>query len=176
MRTESLSEEELEEARRLAYRELYFDPTWILGNLYWVLKYPEDFYLGVRYFARVLRNYFIYSPAPLPLSFCWMIQRIFRSFSLTINRLMGVVKLFRETRARENVRKACKILAVPLVIKRSPGDVESNLLRETFLLSRGMGSFVGSSVCGNCEMILRTISTNVARTYGVPFVFWGSSA
>lgn len=76
--------------------------------------------------------------------------------------------------AKENVRKACEILGVPLVLKRSPGDVESKFLTETLLLSRGLGFFL--SVCGNCEVILRTVSIHVARAHGVPFVLWGSSA
>jgi len=77
--------------------------------------------------------------------------------------------------ARENVRKTCAILDVPLVVRRSPGDVQSKLTRECLLLARRMGFFVGFSVCGNCEVILRTISFNVAKTYGVPFILWGSS-
>jgi hypothetical protein len=44
------------------------------------------------------------SPAPLPLSFSWMIQCIFLSFSLTINRLMWVVKLFPEARLSSDFR------------------------------------------------------------------------
>jgi anaerobic magnesium-protoporphyrin IX monomethyl ester cyclase len=55
-RTESLSEQELEEARRLAYRELYFNPRWFLGNVYWVFKHPEDLYLGTRYFIKIMNN------------------------------------------------------------------------------------------------------------------------
>ncbi len=57
MRTESLGGEELEDARRLAYRSLYFNPKWLMGNFLWVLRYPEDFYLGTRYFVKIMKNY-----------------------------------------------------------------------------------------------------------------------
>jgi len=60
MRTDSLGEDELKAARRMMYRKLYFDPMWLLGNLYWVLRYPEDFNLGVRYLMKILKNYFLY--------------------------------------------------------------------------------------------------------------------
>lgn len=60
MRTDSLNSEELEKARRMVYRELYFNPKWLLGNLYWVFKHPEDFYLGSRYFIKIMNNYFLH--------------------------------------------------------------------------------------------------------------------
>ena len=60
MRTESLGQQELERARELAYRSLYFDPKWIMGNVYWVLKYPEDLLLGVRYFFKIMNNYLVH--------------------------------------------------------------------------------------------------------------------
>jgi len=58
MQTGSLTLEELERARRTVYEQLYFNPKWFLGNVYWVLRHPEDFYLGTRYFAKVMKNYF----------------------------------------------------------------------------------------------------------------------
>jgi len=60
MRTHLLTYEELERARKLAYRSLYFDPKWLLGNIYWVLRYPEDFYLGARYFIKIMKNYLMH--------------------------------------------------------------------------------------------------------------------
>jgi len=60
MRTDSLSNEELEKARRMAYRKLYFNPKWLLGNTWWILRYPEDFYLGTRYFIKIMKNYLIH--------------------------------------------------------------------------------------------------------------------
>jgi len=59
MRTDALSEEELERARKTAYRHLYFNRKWLLGNLYWVFKYPEDFSVAARYFVKIMRNYFV---------------------------------------------------------------------------------------------------------------------
>lgn len=58
MNAGSLTAEELEEARRRVYAQLYFDPKWFFGNVYWVIRHPEDFYLGIRYFVKVMKNYF----------------------------------------------------------------------------------------------------------------------
>ncbi|WP_148882920.1 B12-binding domain-containing radical SAM protein [Thermococcus aciditolerans] len=60
IRTEELSPEELERARKRAYRALYFNPRWIFQNVKWVLTHPEDFILGVRYYAKALKNYLLY--------------------------------------------------------------------------------------------------------------------
>jgi len=60
IRTEHLSPEELESARRRAYRELYFNPRWIAQNVKWVFTHPEDFMLGLKYYAKALKNYIIY--------------------------------------------------------------------------------------------------------------------
>jgi radical SAM superfamily enzyme YgiQ (UPF0313 family) len=60
MRTEELTTEELEEARKKAYRALYFDPKWILKNVTWVLREPQDLSLAVGYFVKSLRNYIIH--------------------------------------------------------------------------------------------------------------------
>jgi len=60
MQTDSLTLSDLEEARRMAYRALYFNPRWILNNIFWVLRHPEDFYLGVRYFMKAMNNYVVH--------------------------------------------------------------------------------------------------------------------
>jgi radical SAM superfamily enzyme YgiQ (UPF0313 family) len=60
MRTEELSNEELEKARKMVYRELYFNPKWLAGNAFWVLRYPGDFYLGTRYFIKIMKNYLLH--------------------------------------------------------------------------------------------------------------------
>jgi len=56
MKSESLSPEELEEFRKKAYKILYFNPFWILSNIRWVLKNPEDIVLGCRYYFKSLKN------------------------------------------------------------------------------------------------------------------------
>jgi radical SAM superfamily enzyme YgiQ (UPF0313 family) len=60
MRTEQLAKEDLEKARKIAYRSLYFSPRWLLGNVHWVLGHPEDFYVGARYFIKIMKNYLLY--------------------------------------------------------------------------------------------------------------------
>lgn len=60
MPTPCLNEGELEKARKLAYRELYSDPKWLLGNVYWVLRHPEDLYIATRYLIKIVKNYLIH--------------------------------------------------------------------------------------------------------------------
>lgn len=60
MRTDDLSTEDLEAARKKAYRSLYFNPKWIFMNAIWVLKRPNDLPLAVKYYFKSLRNYVVY--------------------------------------------------------------------------------------------------------------------
>ena len=60
MRTEALSTKELEEARKLAYRTLYFNPKWVLSNITWILKEPQDIPLAIKYYTKSIRNYILY--------------------------------------------------------------------------------------------------------------------
>jgi hypothetical protein len=76
--------------------------------------------------------------------------------------------------AKKNVKNACEILNVPLIIKKSPRNTQLKLIRESLLVSKKVGSFI--NFCGNCEVMLRTVCINTAKKYNVPFVFWGSSA
>lgn len=58
--TEGLTPEELNELRHLAYRKLYFNPRWWLGNARFAFKSRTDFQLATRYALRVLNNYFVH--------------------------------------------------------------------------------------------------------------------
>jgi len=60
MRTESLTPKDLEKARKIAYRSLYFNPKWVLMNLTWLLKEPSDTPLAVKYYLKSLKNYIVY--------------------------------------------------------------------------------------------------------------------
>ena len=57
MRTDELSSKDLDEARRRAYRALYFNPKWWLQNLLYTCKHPDDFQLASRYAMKILSNY-----------------------------------------------------------------------------------------------------------------------
>ena len=57
MRTDELSYEDLNEARKMGYRALYFNPKWWLQNVWHVFKEPDDFTLAMRYSVKILRNY-----------------------------------------------------------------------------------------------------------------------
>ncbi|MCX7999842.1 MAG: radical SAM protein, partial [Leptospiraceae bacterium] len=60
IRTENLNPEELEKARKIAYRSLYFNPKWVIQNVWWIIKHPEDFSVGLRYYIKALKNYLVY--------------------------------------------------------------------------------------------------------------------
>ncbi|HLD10688.1 MAG TPA: radical SAM protein [Candidatus Nanoarchaeia archaeon] len=55
-----LSIEELNKIRKKAYTNLYFNPFWLIGNFLFVLRNPYDFKLGIRYFFKIMKNYFFY--------------------------------------------------------------------------------------------------------------------
>lgn len=57
MRTAELSYDELDEARKLAYRSLYFNPKWWFENMVHTCKHPDDFPLAARYSMKILTNY-----------------------------------------------------------------------------------------------------------------------
>jgi radical SAM superfamily enzyme YgiQ (UPF0313 family) len=59
MENYNMSSKDVEEARLMAYRALYLNPRWILQNIAWVIKYPSDFPMAVRYYAKALNNLLI---------------------------------------------------------------------------------------------------------------------
>lgn len=61
MRTEVLSAEELENIRKAAYKGLYLNKKWIIQNLGWVLRHPEDIPLGIKYYFKSLKNLILYN-------------------------------------------------------------------------------------------------------------------
>jgi len=81
---------------------------------------------------------------------------------------------FQTDLAKNNMENACKILGVPLVVEKSPGNIQTKLLKESLLVSQKVGYL--THFCGNCEAILRHVSISTARTHQVPFIFWGSSS
>jgi hypothetical protein len=76
--------------------------------------------------------------------------------------------------SKNNLKSACHILNAPLIIKKSSPDIQKKIIRQALLISEIVGSFT-SRTCGNCEIMLRTVSLNAAREHNIPFVFWGSS-
>ena len=57
MRTDELSYEDLNKARKMAYRALYFNPKWWLQNIRHTLRHPEDFPLATKYAVKIVKNY-----------------------------------------------------------------------------------------------------------------------
>jgi len=57
MRTDELTSEELNKARKMGYRALYFNSRWWLQNLWHVFKEPDDFQLALRYSIKIINNY-----------------------------------------------------------------------------------------------------------------------
>jgi len=60
IQTKELSPHELEKIRKKSYRLLYFSPRWVVQNLFWITRYPEDFILGVKYYLKAMKNYIAY--------------------------------------------------------------------------------------------------------------------
>lgn len=61
MRTEHMSQEELEQARKLAYRSLYFNLRWILSNVLFLLREPTEAPLAVKYYLKSLKNLLVHN-------------------------------------------------------------------------------------------------------------------
>lgn len=58
--TKDLTPADLNRARDMAYRSLYFNPRWWLRNLAHVIKEPDDLQLATLYASKVLRNYLFF--------------------------------------------------------------------------------------------------------------------
>jgi 3'-phosphoadenosine 5'-phosphosulfate sulfotransferase (PAPS reductase)/FAD synthetase len=81
---------------------------------------------------------------------------------------------FQSKLAKQNIKKSCDTLNVPLVIKPGNNKIQIKILREVLLISEIIGKFI--QTCINCEMMLRTVALEVAHEHGVPFILWGSSS
>jgi radical SAM superfamily enzyme YgiQ (UPF0313 family) len=57
MRTDKLSPEDLDMARRNAYRALYLNPKWWLKNMWHTIRFPSDFPLATKYAIKIMKNY-----------------------------------------------------------------------------------------------------------------------
>lgn len=57
MRTDKLSYHDLSEARKKAYRALYFNPRWWIENVWYTMRHPYDFPLATKYVVKIMRNY-----------------------------------------------------------------------------------------------------------------------
>jgi radical SAM superfamily enzyme YgiQ (UPF0313 family) len=60
MRTAEMTPAELDRARKLLYRSLYFNPRWVLGNVKFVIQNPEDIHLAMRYYLKSLKSYLLH--------------------------------------------------------------------------------------------------------------------
>lgn len=60
MQTDDLSTLELEKARKMAYKSLYFNPKWVFMNMMWIMKNPSDFSLAAKYYVKSLANYLVH--------------------------------------------------------------------------------------------------------------------
>lgn len=63
MRTEELTEDDLDAARKKAYAAIYLNYRWWLQNLFHVVKHPEDLEIASRYAGKILSNYFLHGMA-----------------------------------------------------------------------------------------------------------------
>ena len=59
MRTDELTTEELESARKKAYKAIYFYPRWWIQNITHVINNPDDLILASNHTIKILTNYLI---------------------------------------------------------------------------------------------------------------------
>lgn len=57
MRTAEMSPEELDQARRMLYRSLYFNPRWVTENVKFLVRNPRDIPLAIGYYLKSLKGY-----------------------------------------------------------------------------------------------------------------------
>jgi radical SAM superfamily enzyme YgiQ (UPF0313 family) len=60
MSTAELSSHDLDEARQMAYRALYFNPRWWLQNMRYVITHPNDLPLATKYVPKIMNNYVVH--------------------------------------------------------------------------------------------------------------------
>ena len=60
MRTDELSFEDLDLARKKAYRALYLNGKWWGQNILHVIRDPSDFSLASNYALKIIKNYLFY--------------------------------------------------------------------------------------------------------------------
>jgi radical SAM superfamily enzyme YgiQ (UPF0313 family) len=60
MGTAEMTSSELNQARKLLYRSLYFNPRWVLENVRFILRNPGDIPLAVRYYLKSLKSYLVH--------------------------------------------------------------------------------------------------------------------
>ena len=56
----TLSADDLNRARKMAYRKLYLNIPWILQNIAWVIKYPRDMPMAIKFYKKALTNLFVH--------------------------------------------------------------------------------------------------------------------
>lgn len=60
MGSEELSASDLEKARMMAYRSLYFNPIWWLGNIWHIIRNPQDLNIASKYALKILDNFLVH--------------------------------------------------------------------------------------------------------------------
>lgn len=57
MKTDELTNADLNFARKKAYKALYTNPKWWLQNIEYTFRHPSDFNLATRYSVKILKNF-----------------------------------------------------------------------------------------------------------------------
>jgi len=63
MGTDELRHRDLDEARKMAYFALYFNPKWWLQNMWYTIRHPTDLPLAIRYATKIMKNYVFHKMA-----------------------------------------------------------------------------------------------------------------
>jgi len=80
---------------------------------------------------------------------------------------------FQSDQAVRNIKNACQILGVPLRIYTADFPRRRALIGEVIRIAQICG--IPCGVCGNCETNIRTVSIQVAKTYGLRTILFGDS-
>jgi len=76
--------------------------------------------------------------------------------------------------AIENMRKACGILKVPLIVKKANSEIQRKRLKAMLRVSERVGAFVLG--CGGCVPVLQAITIGYAHKNNIPLVLDGGSS
>lgn len=97
----------------------------------------------------------------------WYAHKVLKLRTIALNYDSGL----QSELSKENIRNACEILKVPLIVKTVNYKRQTAMLRSILRIGEAVNGYF--HVCGNCETGIRTSAVSVALEYNVPFILHG---